>query len=123
MARRATVRVTANFEANLVAIQAFWKGAGAPEAYDRLIGDLTNTVVGNLERHPTIGRPFLDRNALSIEARDRIARLKKRVDAGALREYLSGDYLILYTVVASTVYLLSIKHHRQLSFAFGQLWE
>ena len=123
MARRATVRVTANFEANLVAIQAFWKGAGAPEVYDQLIEDLTSTVVGNLERHPKIGRPFLDRKALSIEARDRIARLKKRVDAGALREYLSGDYLILYTVVASTVYLLSIKHHRQLSFAFDQLWE
>ena len=123
MARRRTVRVTANFEANLAAIQAFWKEAGAPEAYGRLIEDLTDTVVGNLERHPGIGRPFLDRNALSIEARDRIARLKKRVDAGALREYLSGDYLILYTVVASTVYLLSIKHHRQLSFAFDQLWE
>ena len=43
--------------------------------------------------------------------------------ADALREYLHGDYLILYTLAGSTVYLLSIRHHRQLSFAFAKLWE
>lgn len=123
MARRATVRVTANFEANLATIRAFWAEAGVPEAYDRLIEDLAGTVVANLERHPGIGRPFLDRAALSIEARDRIARLKKRADASGLREYLSGDYLILYIVDRSTVHLLSIRHHRQLSFAFDRFWE
>ena len=43
-----------------------------------------------------------------------------------VREYLSGDYLLLYCIVADggarkpglTVYLLAIKHHRQLSFDF-----
>ena len=46
----------------------------------------------------------------------------------ALREYLHGDYLMLYTVVDAspkadaTVYLLSIRHHRQLSFDFAKLW-
>lgn len=40
--------------------------------------------------------------------------------AEALRVYLHGDYLILYT--ATTVYLLSIRHHRQLSFDFARLW-
>jgi hypothetical protein len=43
--------------------------------------------------------------------------------ADALREYLHGDYLILYTLIGSTVYLLSIRHHRQLSFAFARLWQ
>ncbi len=43
--------------------------------------------------------------------------------ADALREYLHGDYLILYTLVGSTVYLLSIRHHSQLSFAFEKLWQ
>ena len=48
--------------------------------------------------------------------------------AGALREYLHGDYLMLYTVVDTppdalpSVYLLSIRHHRQLSFDFARLW-
>ena len=41
----------------------------------------------------------------------------------ALREYLHGDYLILYTLIGSKVHLLSIRHHRQLSFAFEKLWE
>jgi hypothetical protein len=40
-----------------------------------------------------------------------------------LREYLHGDYLMLYTQTGSTAYLLSIRHHRQLSFAFAKLWE
>jgi hypothetical protein len=42
--------------------------------------------------------------------------------ANALREYLHGDYLMLYTVIDGTVYLLSISHHRQLSFDFAGLW-
>jgi len=46
----------------------------------------------------------------------------------ALREYLHGDYLMLCTVMEasagpkSSVYLLSIRHHRQLSFDFARLW-
>jgi hypothetical protein len=42
--------------------------------------------------------------------------------ANALREYLHGDYLMLYTFIDATVYLLSIRHHRQLSFDFAGLW-
>jgi hypothetical protein len=44
--------------------------------------------------------------------------------ANALREYLHGDYLMLYNVIdaTATVYLLSIRHHRQLSFDFAGLW-
>jgi hypothetical protein len=44
--------------------------------------------------------------------------------AGALREYLHGDYLILYVAMEAeaAVYLLSIRHHRQLSFDFARLW-
>lgn len=41
-----------------------------------------------------------------------------------LREYLHGDYLILYTVATPghLVHLLSIRHHRELSFQFSRLW-
>ena len=36
----------------------------------------------------------------------------------------NGDYRILYAEEnkGSTVYLLSIRHHRQLSFDFASLW-
>jgi hypothetical protein len=46
----------------------------------------------------------------------------------ALREYLHSDYLMLYTLAEATpvnkatVYFLSIRHHRQLSFDFAKLW-
>jgi ParE toxin of type II toxin-antitoxin system, parDE len=123
---KATVRVTANFEANLDAIQVFLSPDGVDDAtlhaYHRLLDDLTDTVVPNLAQHPTIGRPFLARDALSVEARTRIAKLRKRASTRDLREYVAGDYLILYAVIEQTVYLLSIKHHRQLSFDFDRFW-
>jgi ParE toxin of type II toxin-antitoxin system, parDE len=44
--------------------------------------------------------------------------------ADRLREYLHGDYLILYTVASAPdlVHLLSVRHHRELSFQFARLW-
>lgn len=44
--------------------------------------------------------------------------------ADSLREYLHGEYLVLYLVAddLATVYLLTIRHHRQLSFDFAGLW-
>lgn len=122
MSRRAAVVATENFETSLDAIEAFLADAGALPAYRRLIDELENTVVANLERFPEIGRPFLDYESLSIEGRDRIARLSERGGTKIVREYLFGDYLILYAVIEKTVYLLSIKHHRQLSFALDRFW-
>ncbi len=125
VARKAAVNVTANFEANLDAIRVFLASGGDDatlEAYSRLLDDLTDTVVPNLERHPSIGRPFLAREALSVEARARIATLRKRASTRDLRDYAAGDYLILYAVVEQIVYLLSLKHHRQLSFDFSRFW-
>lgn len=39
-----------------------------------------------------------------------------------IREYLMEDYLLLYAIVDRAIYLLSIRHHKQLSFDFAQLW-
>ena len=123
MARaRIAVRFTRNFEHNLAAIQSFLAEAGAPQAYDALLEALATTVVPNLERYPRIGRQFLERAAHSLEAQDRIRALRARTDAGELREYVSGDYLVLYALSGTTVYLLAIKHHRQLSFDLEAHW-
>ena len=116
------VRVTANFEANLAAVEAYWVAQGAPEAHAQLLDELADTVVANLEAYPSLGRPFLARRARSLEAIEAARRLQDRLGAGELREYLSGDYLILYAVIQETVYLLAIKHHKQLSFDLARLW-
>ncbi|MBZ0295510.1 MAG: type II toxin-antitoxin system RelE/ParE family toxin [Anaerolineae bacterium] len=121
-AKRTPVRLAANFEANLAQIEAFLAEAEAPQAYDKLLDVLLETVIPNLERHPRMGRPFLDRPAQSVEGQASIDRLKKLIADGELREYLTGDYLVLYVLIGGAVALLSIKHHRQLSFDLEKQW-
>ena len=119
---RARVEFTASFNQRLESIEAFLAEADAPQAYDKLLDGLRRTVVPNLRRFPRIGRRYLDKPPQSAEAMAQLAALPLGA-AEALREYLHGDYLILYSLASSTVYLLSIRHHRQLSFAFAKLWE
>ena len=121
-AKRTPVRLAANFEANLAQIEAYLAEAETPQAYDELLDVLRETVIPNLERQPRMGRPLLDRPAQSVEGRDAIDRLRKQIAGGELREYLTGDYLILYALIREFVILLSIKHHRQLSFALEKHW-
>lgn len=117
------VELTASFLARLDAIEAFLTEAGAAFAYDDLLAELRGTVIPNLCRFPRIGRRYLDHPPQSAEALTQLAALPAG-SANALREYLHGDYLILYVGAEAdaTVYLLSIRHHRQLSFDFAHLW-
>lgn len=121
-ARRCTVKVAANFETNLEAIEVFLAKAGATPAFTTLLGELADSIIPNLERFPEMGRLFLDRPAQSVEARQKIRQLESRIGSTTLREYVAGDFLILYGARGRTVYLLSIKHHRQLSFDFPVHW-
>lgn len=115
------VELTANFERNLDAINAFWQECGAPHAYDDLLAELLQTVIPNLEQHPRFGRDFLARACGSLQARTRLTRLRarlRRIDPAAeIREYLSGDYLMLYALANARISLLAIRHQRQLSFS------
>lgn len=117
------VELTASFLDRLDAIEAFLNEAGAAQAFDELLADLRSTVVPNLARFPRLGRRYLDNPPQSAEALAQLSTLPVGA-ASALREYLHGDYLMLYTVqdAQATVYLLSIRHHRQLSFDFARLW-
>ena len=122
MARKITVKLTANFERNLVAIELFLVEAGAPRVYDRLLDELTDTLIPNLEHFPAMGRPFLERPVCSVEVTNALVQLKPKLRDGELREYLFVDYLVLYVQYEEAIHLLSIKHHRQLSFDFQSLW-
>jgi len=121
------VELTASFLACLDAIEAFLLEADAGAAFDDLLAELRATVIPNLRRFPRIGRRYLDNPPQSAEALAQLAALPVGAP-DALRNYLHGDYLMLYTVVEAsastnaTVYLLSIRHHRQLSFDFARLW-
>ncbi|MGS0755366.1 type II toxin-antitoxin system RelE/ParE family toxin [Roseateles sp. GG27B] len=121
------VELTASFLERLDAIEAFLVEADAGFAFDDLLAELRATVIPNLRRFPRIGRRYLANPPRSTEALAQLAALPAGAP-DALREYLHGDYLMLYTVVEASpevqpsVYLLSIRHHRQLSFDFAKLW-
>jgi plasmid stabilization system protein ParE len=117
------VELTASFLERLDAIEAFLLEADASLAFDTLLAELRASVIPNLSRYPRIGRRYLDNPPQSAEALAQLAALPAGA-AQALREYLHGDYLMLYTASESeaTVCLLSIRHHRQLSFDFANLW-
>ncbi|MBQ1766662.1 MAG: type II toxin-antitoxin system RelE/ParE family toxin [Aquincola sp.] len=120
---RYRVELTASFLERLNAIEAFLTEADAAFAFDDLLAELRATVFPNLARFPRIGRRCLDNPPQSAEALAQLAALPAGA-ASALREYLHGDYLMLYTAMdaTATVYLLSIRHHRQLSFDFARFW-
>ncbi|MGH8665267.1 MAG: type II toxin-antitoxin system RelE/ParE family toxin [Burkholderiales bacterium] len=95
--------------------------------YAALLDESLDTVVPNLERFPGMGRPFLAHAAGSVEAANASEDLHVRLsaltpDADALREYLLDHYLVLYAQVGDAVYLLAIRHHRQLSFDLQSHW-
>ena len=117
------VELTASFLERLDAIEAFLVKADAAFAFDELLVELRATVFPNLARFPRIGRRYLDNAPQSAEALAQLGALPAGA-ANSLREYLHGDYLMLYAAmdVRATVYLLSIRHHRQLSFDFARLW-
>ena len=117
------VELTASFLERLDAIEAFLVEAQASFAFDDLLAELRSTVIPNLRRFPRMGRRYLVNPPQSAEALALLAAMP----AGApdmLREYLHGDYLMLYAAMEAqeTVVLLTIRHHRQLSFDFARLW-
>lgn len=117
------VELTDSFLARLEAIDAFLIEADAGPAFDDLLDQLRSTVIPNLARFPRIGRRYLDHPPQSAEALGLLTAMPTGA-ADSLREYLHGDYLMLYTLAdeLAAVYLLTIRHHRQLSFDFERLW-
>lgn len=117
------VELTDSFLERLAVIEAFLTGADAAFSYDKLLAELRATVIPNLRRFPRIGRRYLDQPPQSAEALAQLAALPVGA-VDRLREYLHGDYLVLYTVdlPGKRVHLLSVRHHRELSFKFAQIW-
>jgi plasmid stabilization system protein ParE len=122
VASKHLVKLTANFERNLEVAEAFLQEAHAPQAFDALLDELTDTVIPNLERFPGMGRLFFERPIRSVETSNGIDSLKHKVKTlakeGEIREYVMSHYLLLYARFETTIYLLSIRHHRQISFDF-----
>lgn len=123
MGRRCIIRITRNFDKNLASIRQFLDEQEAPQVFQSLLEQLFGTVIPNLERFPELGRDFLAKVPQSTEGMARLEALQQRTGKNvSLREYISGDYLVLYASRANNIFLLSIKHHRQLSFDLKEHW-
>lgn len=125
MAERAwRVELADSFLARLDEVEQFLVEADAEHAFDQLLAALRDTVFPNLSRFPRIGRRYLDRPPQSAEALAVLAQFPAG-SPNLLREYLHGDYLLLYALdeAQAVVHLLSIRHHRELSFHFSKLWQ
>ena len=128
MAKKTVVKFTANFERNLEGIEQFLTEQEAPQAFDGLLDELLETVIPNLEQFPEMGRPFLARQPRSVETTNALAKLRAKLsgmnqESDALREYVLKDYLLLYALIdGATVFLLAVRHQRQLSFDFEGHW-
>jgi len=100
--------------------------AEAHQAFDALLDELTDTLVPNLERFPGMGRLFLGGLLRSVEVANGLEHIARQLGAlakgGEIRECVLAHYLLLYARIEGTVYLLSIRHQRQLSFDFQALW-
>ena len=127
MTRKLVVKLTANFKRNLEDIEHFLAEAEAPRACDSLLDELLGTAIRNLERFPSMGRPFLARAARSVETANGLEALRAELsaltpDPATLRGYIMDDYLVLYAQIGEDIHLLAIGHHRQLSFDFESHW-
>ena len=127
VAKKPVIKFTANFERNLEEIERFLNEAEAPKAYDGLLDELLETVIPNLERFPGMGRPVMLRQPRSVETTNALAALRAKLlalttDPEALREDVLKDYLLLYAQIGGTIYLLAIRHQRQLSIDFEGHW-
>jgi ParE toxin of type II toxin-antitoxin system, parDE len=115
------VRITANFQQNLDSIRTFLVEQEAEGGFDSLIK--RHDVIPNLEGVPKMGRDFLARDPLSDEGRAKRHALKIKSGSNTeIREYITDEYLILYAVRDSVMFLLSVRHHRQLSFDLRAHW-
>lgn len=114
---------TANYSANLDRIEDYWHACQFPLGNDRLLDELADIVVVHLQNHPRLGRNFLQRQTQSVATQARLEKLNALlatlgtdIERAEIREYVMTDYLLLYALMGNVIYLLAIKHHKQLSF-------
>ena len=118
------VRVTAYFLGRLKTIEAFLAINENAGAYEDLLDDLSGNIIAYLSQFPLLGRPFLSQKPQSVESLSALAQIPTR-SLRTLREYVNKNYIILYSVDerSPVIYLLTIRHHRELSFDFEKLWQ
>jgi hypothetical protein len=121
--RRLPVVVTRRFERALEALLDHYESLRHlhPDAGSRalrLIDLVEEELPRTLAVHPAIGRPAQLSQTMSNAERNWLLRLapltaRRRLQA---REWLLGDFWILYYRTANAVYLVSVRHEREAEY-------
>lgn len=73
-----------------------------------------------------IGRRVLNTNPDTVHALQAYEQVVEATvvasSAPELREYIFDDYVLLYLLTDDTIYLVSIRHSKEVSFDFEYLW-
>ena len=109
MSRRRVV-ATANFWRNVEGLRSF--RTQHPSGFEHAIGKLQDDVLPLLRQHPSVGR-------LYGPGRPIIEKVVSRLGEGVLREALIDEYVMLYLVGTKQIFLLSLRHGRELTYDFG----
>lgn len=113
---------TQNFAANLDSIEAFLSG-DKRQTLQSPVKRLFNDIFPILAQFPLSGNSFFAHRERSKDAQLLVRRLKRKLLPGDdLREFGFDDYVLLYLVRRKRIYLVAIKHHRQLSFDLRRFW-
>ncbi len=117
MTERQRIKITVNFERNLESIRCYLHEQSTEHGFETLLDQIFEVIIPNLERFPLLGTDFLAKSPTSVEA----TRLYEQViallpEGSSLRQYFTGDYVVLYLHHNGETLLLAIKHQRQLSF-------
>jgi hypothetical protein len=121
--RRVSAQVSAasHFAGCLQAVHAFMVKQDASSASARLVQlkRELREMKTLLTWSPASGRPARFLHPNSVQASLRLAavqQLAQSVGLPHLREYVIGSHVVLYAHSDTEVVLLSLKHHRQLTF-------
>lgn len=118
----AKVEAAPNFLANLDAAHQFFQVQDADSADLRLTklkADLRE-MIAILAWSPASGRPARFLSAKSAQATlkaNAVQQLAEQAGLPSLREYVVGQFIVLYTHSDAEVVLLALKHHRQLMYS------
>jgi len=125
--RRVSAQVSAapHFAECLLAVHAFMveqDAASAPARLAQIKRDLREMKT-LLAWSPASGRPARFLRPNSAQASLRLAAVQQLAQSAGLphlREYVMGSYVVLYAHSGTEVVLLSLKHHRQLTYITRQ---
>ena len=122
LAINAKVEAAPNFLANLDAAHQFFQiqDAGSADARLAKLKEDLREMIAVLAWSPASGRPARFISAKSAQATlkaNSVQQLAEQAGLPSLREYIVGQFIVLYAHSDTDVVLLALKHQRQLMYS------